>query len=306
MVLSNGPTTELTNGGGFDWTGRSASTQNGFGVVAVTQDYGKTIGWTIKDGRDFSREFSTDSSALVLNETAVRVMGLKHPVGSTIKYLGTSYKNNNFHVIGVIQDIVMESPFSSVPPTVYTMDTAATNSLWMTLRLNPSMSETKAASLIGPVFRKYNPGSPFDYLVNDKQYALNFVLEDRISILTSIFAGFAILISCLGLFGLASFTAEQRTREIGIRKVLGAPVLHLWGLLSKEFLLLVSLSFLIAIPLSYYFMHNWLQHYEYRIAISAWIFLVTMAGALLITLATVSVQSVRASLANPVKSLRTE
>jgi len=144
------------------------------------------------------------------------------------------------------------------------------------------------------------------YWFNEETYATNFTLENRIGVLTRIFAAFAIFISCLGLFGLASFMAEQRTREIGVRKVLGASVLDLWGLLSKEFLLLVALAILIALPLSYFYMAHWLQRYDYRTPISAWIFLGTVCMALFITIATVSFQSIRASLANPVRSLRTE
>ena len=150
------------------------------------------------------------------------------------------------------------------------------------------------------------PDAPFSYTVDSDEFAKNFALEQRIGTLALIFSGFAIFISCLGLFGLASFTAEQRTREIGVRKVLGASLLNLWSLLSKEFLLLVLISFCIAVPAGYLFMHNGLQRYDYRTVISVWIFIATMGIALLITLATVSFQSIKASLASPIKSLRTE
>jgi putative ABC transport system permease protein len=186
------------------------------------------------------------------------------------------------------------------------MDTSDVSINVITLKINPAMSTAKALPLIAAVFKKYNPGSPFDYTFNDEGYARKFDTEQRIGSLATFFAAFAIFISCLGLFGLASFMAEQRTREIGVRKVLGASVLHLWGLLSKDFLLLVSLSFLVAIPVSWWLMHNWLQQYDYRTPISVWIFVLTAAAALLITLITVSFQSIRASMANPVKSLRTE
>jgi putative ABC transport system permease protein len=238
--------------------------------------------------------------AIILDEATVKVMGLRHPVGTTVR---GGFRN--FHVIGVIRDMVMESPFQSVTPTVFWMGNEKDLGL-ITTKLNPAMPVVKALAMIGPVFKAYNPGSPFTYWFNEETYATNFTLENRIGILTRIFAAFAIFISCLGLFGLASFMAEQRTREIGVRKVLGASILHLWGLLSKEFLLLVALSILIALPLSYFYMAHWLQRYDYRTSISAWIFLGTVSMALFITLATVSFQSIRASMANPVKSLRTE
>ena len=307
MALSGSPTTQLWNNqSGFDWPGKDPNFKPSFGVVPVTQDFGHTVKWEFTEGRDFSRDFASDSSGMVLNEEAVKYMGLKHPVGANVKYLFTSYHNNNFRVIGVIRNMVVESPFEPVRPMIFLMDSAATSISVMNIRLNPAVSTEKALALIAPVFKRYNPGSTFEYTFNDEEYSKKFVLERRISTLTTIFALFAIFISCLGLFGLASFMAEQRTKEIGLRKVLGASVFHLWALLSKEFLILVCLSFSLACPVSYYVMHNWLQQYNYHIGIPAWIFLFTMGIALLITMLTVSTQSIRASLANPVKSLRTE
>ena len=160
--------------------------------------------------------------------------------------------------------------------------------------------------MIGSIFKKYNPGVPFGYTFNDDTYAQKFAFEDRIGKLAGFFTIFAIFISCLGLFGLASFMAEQRVKEIGVRKVLGASVVKLWGLLSRDFLLLVGLSFFIAAPLAWHFMNSWLRHYPYRVTISVWVFAGTMAAAMLITLATVSYQGIRAAMANPVKSLRSE
>ncbi len=172
--------------------------------------------------------------------------------------------------------------------------------------MNPEISATIALSKIETIFKKYNPSQPFDYNFVDEEYAKKFDNEERISKLATFFAILAIFISCLGLFGLASFVAEQRTKEIGIRKVLGATVFNLWQLLSKDFVVLVLLAFLIATPLSYYFMNNWIQNYAYHTDISWWIFALTGLGALLITLLTVSFQSIKSALMNPVKSLRTE
>jgi ABC-type antimicrobial peptide transport system permease subunit len=163
-----------------------------------------------------------------------------------------------------------------------------------------------ALAKIETVFKKYNPEQPFIYKFNDEEYAKKFGDEERIGKLAGFFAALAIFISCLGLFGMASFMAEQRVKEIGVRKVLGASVFNLWGLLSKDFVSMVLISFLIATPVAYYFMHNWLQNYQYRTNLSWWIFAVTGVGAVLITLLTVSFQSIKAAIANPVKSLRTE
>jgi ABC-type antimicrobial peptide transport system permease subunit len=164
----------------------------------------------------------------------------------------------------------------------------------------------KALAAIEPIFRKYDAGSPFDYKFVDQEYARKFANERRIGSLATVFAVLAIFISCLGLFGLANFSAERRGREIGVRKVLGASVFSIWRLLSREFFLLVTISCCIAGPISYYFMHEWLKHYTYRTDISWYIFAVTIAGALLITLLTVSIQALKAAVMKPAERLRTE
>ena len=308
VALSSSPTTEVyANQSGFDWTGKDPGLNPTFAVIAVTHDFGRTVGWQFKEGRDFSRDYATDSSGMVLNEAAVKYMGLKEPVvGQVVKYLYSARKDQNFRVLGVIRDMVMQNPFEPVKQSIFMMDSTAVGMNVITVRINPNKATARALPVIASVFRRYNPGAPFDYTFNDADYAKKFDFETRIGSLATFFAAFAIFISCLGLFGLASFMAEQRTKEIGVRKVLGASVLHLWAMLSKDFLVLVSLSFSVAIPVSWYVMHNWLQQYDYRATISVWIFVVTALTALLITLVTVSFQSIRASLANPVRSLRTE
>jgi putative ABC transport system permease protein len=307
VAMSGSPTTNIwSNQSGFDWPGKDPNMEPTFALIPVTHDFGETIGWQFVAGRNFSRDFASDSSGIILNESAVTYMGLKHPVGTNMKYLYTSYHDNNFRIIGVVKDMVMNSPFTPTKPTIFTMDSAAQSLNVITVKINPAMSTAKAMPVIGAVFKKYNPGSAFDYSFNDEDYARKFNLEERIGRLAAFFTAFAIFISCLGLFGLSSFMAEQRTKEIGVRKVLGASMGHLWGLLSKEFLLLVCVSFFIAIPASWYVMHNWLLQYYYRTPVSIWIFVVTMGLALLITLVTVSFQSIRAAMANPAKSLRTE
>ncbi|QHV94471.1 ABC transporter permease [Spirosoma endbachense] len=300
MSTSSAPTTDLNSqNSGFDWVGKDPNFKDNFGTIAVTHDFGKTVGWQFVQGRDFSRQFPSDSSGMVLNETAVRYMGVKDPVGKQIKWNGKPYR-----VVGVIKDMLMASPFEPVFQTVYMLDYGWASVI--NIKLNLSRSTSESLAKIEAVFRKFNPGSPFDYRFIDQQYALKFAAEERIGKLASVFAILAIFISSLGLFGLASFVAEQRTKEIGVRKVLGASVLNVWSLLSKDFVLLVIISFGIATPIAYYFLHSWLQKYEYRTEMSWWIFAISGLGALAITLLTVSYQSIKAALINPVKSLRSE
>jgi len=284
---------------GFDWPGKNPDINPGFSVSWVTPDFGKTVGWQFVDGRDFSRDFSTDSNAMIVNEAAARYMQLKNPLSETIKF-----DDDNFQVVGIIKDVVMESPFAQAVPTIFMMDYE--NVGVITIKANPAISMSESLSRIETIFKKYDPASPFDYSFVDADYAKKFAVESRIGTLTTFFAVFAIFISCLGIFGLASFMAEQRIKEIGIRKVLGATVLNLWSLLSKDFIALVLISVLIATPISWYFMHNWLQAYEYRTGISIWAFIATTFGSIAITLVTVSFQAVKAAIANPVDSLRDE
>ncbi len=300
MAESSSPSTNVwSNQIGFEWKGKDPSSVPLFGIVAVTHDFGKTIGWEIKEGRDYSREFTTDSTSLILNEAAVKLTGLKNPVGETIKWNGDDHK-----VTGIVKDMVMESPYTPVKPTIFFLDYGWANVI--TIRIKPSMPVRDAIAKITPVFKKIDPGSPFEYKFTDEEYAQKFSDEERIGNLATVFAILAIFISCLGLFGLASFVAEQRTKEIGVRKVLGASVLNLWRMMSKDFVVLVVISCFIAIPIAWYFLNNWLEKYEYRTNISWWVFVLAAGGALAITILTVSFQAIRAALANPVKSLRTE
>jgi ABC-type antimicrobial peptide transport system permease subunit len=200
--------------------------------------------------------------------------------------------------------MLMESPFYPVRKSIYMIETGRGNVL--NVRINPNVRVQEALSEIEHVFKKYSPEVPFEYSFVDQDYARKFSEEESIGTLAFIFAALAVFISCLGIFGLASFVAEQRTKEIGIRKVLGASVTSVWRMLSKEFVLLVVLACALAVPISWYFLDGWLQQYDYKTKLSWWIFAITGAGALAITLMTVSFQSVKAALANPVKSLRSE
>lgn len=300
MAESSSPTTAVyANQIGFNWQGKNPNTIPAFGTIWVTTDFGKTIGWKIKEGRDFSKNYGTDSLAMILNEAAVKQVGMKQNiVGRTIQF-----NDKNYHVIGVIKDMIMESPYKPVTPTIF-MSYSEVSVVTVAIKQDVPVSD--ALSKIATVFKKYDPDAPFDYTFNDEDYAKKFVDEQRIGNLATFFTILAIFISCLGLFGLASFVAEQRKKEIGVRKVLGASVFNLWQMLSKEFALLVIISCFIAIPLAWYYLNNWLQQYDYRTKISFWIFIFSGLGALVITLITVSFQAIKAALANPVKSLRTE
>jgi len=300
IAESGSPTTgDYSSNSGFDWRGKDPTLAVEFPNIDVSYDYGKTVGWQFTDGRDFSSAFLSDSLAFVLNETAAKFMGLKHPVGETVKWDGQP-----FHVIGVIKDMVSESPYAPVRPTLYHMLNGGGD--FVIAKMNPKISAHEALNKIQKTFRTYNPAQPFEYQFADDEYAKKFGNEERIGKLASAFACLAVFISCLGLFGMASFMAEQRTKEIGVRKVLGATVFNLWRLLSKDFVVLVVISLLIAVPVAYYFMHGWLLNYNYHAQLSWWIFASTAAGAIVITLLTVSYQSIKAALMNPVRSLKSE
>jgi putative ABC transport system permease protein len=300
MSESSSPITSIwAINNGYDWRGKGPAIQGNFAAVSVTHDFGTTIGWEFKDGRDFSRDFAMDSSGIILNETAVKFMGLKKPIGEIVKI-----NDKSFHVIGVVKDLVMQSPYSPVFRTSFVLD--YNDVAVINLKINPAISSREALAKLEVVFKKHNPSAPFEYKFVDDEYAKKFSDEERIGKLATFFAILAIFISCLGLFGLASFVAEQRTKEIGIRKVLGASVTNLWGLLSKDFVLLVIISCLISSPIAYYFMNEWVQKYEYHTNISWWVFVASGVGALTITLLTVSFQAIKAALMNPVKSLKTE
>jgi len=299
IAESGSPITSIwSDQSGFSWQGMAPGLQPDFGVVRVSPDFGKTIGWQIKEGRDFSKEFLSDSLGLIVNEAAVKFMSMKDPVGQTIKWGG------NYKIIGVVKDMVMTSPYEPVMPTVFSQlkgEGDVTN-----VRLNPRMGTSEALGKVEAVFKQYDPGSPFTYEFTDTTYAKKFADEERTGKLAGFFTFLAIFISCMGLFGMASFMAEQRTKEIGVRKVLGASVANLWGLMSKEFVVLVFISLVIATPIAHHFMSGWLLRYKYHADLSWWIFVATAVSAILITLLTVSYQSIKAAMANPVKSLRSE
>lgn len=300
MAESGSPVTAVWNtNGGFKWEGKDPNLAVDFPNNPVSPEYGKVIGWQIIEGRDFSRAYGTDTAAFILNESAVKFIGLKNPVGKTI-----IWNDDPYIVIGVCKDMLAESPYMPVRAAMYHCRYDAQNVTL--LKVNPKLAANEAISKIETAYRKYDPANAYEFQFVDEEFNKKFGYEERIGKLASIFAVLAVLISCLGLFGLASFVAEQRTKEIGIRKVVGASVFNVWKLLSTDFILLVIIASVIAAPIAWYGMHNWLQQYDYKVSISWWIFALAIAGALIITLLTVSFQAIKAALANPVKSLRTE
>ena len=281
------------------WKGKDPNQAVDFPNTGVTYGYGKTVGWKFLEGRDFSKSFGTDTAAFILNESAAKFIGLKNIVGQTI-----TWDKHPFHVIGIVKDMIVESPYQKVRPQLFHIEYDPGAFAFM--KLNPRASASASLEKIKKIFAAYSPVEPFNFQFVDEEYAKKFGNEERIGKLAGFFATLAIFISCLGLFGMASFMAEQRIKEIGVRKVLGASVVNLWGLLSKDFLGLVIVSLIVAVPLSFYFMNGWLSKYNYHSPLSWWIFASACAGALIITIMTVSYQAISAAMANPVKSLKTE
>jgi len=302
VSASSSPTTGIwSSADNLNWKGKDPNRQEMFGTILIDPDYANVVEWKMKEGRNFSKELKTDSSSFIFNEAAIRQMNLKNPVGEIVQWHG-----RNWTIIGVVKDMVMTSPFDPITPAVFLMDDKERSFNVINIKINPVMPVSEALSKIETVFKKFASDTPFNYKFADEEYALKFAEEERTGKLATVFAALAIFISCLGLFGMASFVAEQRTKEIGIRKVLGASVANLCGMLSKEFIVLVTISCFIAIPIAYYLSLEWLQNYAYRTKVSVWIFVATAIGSLLITLLTVSFQAIKAAIANPVKSLRIE
>ncbi len=300
MTEAGSPTTSTWGStSGFSWKGKDPNQSIDFLNVSTSYDYGKTVGWRIKEGRDFSKDFATDTAAVILNEAAVNFMGLKNPVGETV-----TWWDRPLTIVGVIDNMVMNSPYDEPKPTIFNL---ATDEQAITLaKINPSFNAKDALAKIETVYKKFEKDQPFEFNFADEEYAKKFTSEVRVSKLAGFFAILAIVISCLGLFGLASFVAAQRIKEIGVRKVLGASVFSVWNLLSRDFVVLVLISFCIAVPVAWYAMNTWLQGYNYRISIGWEIFAVAGLLAIVIALVTVSFQAIKAAIANPVKSLRTE
>ena len=299
VTRTSSPVTEIWNyTPAPNWKGKPQNTDLIMTAMRSDIDFGNTVGTSMVQGRDFMNT-PGDSSVMLLNKAAVDIMQLKNPIGMDMQY-----GNRNFTVVGVTDNIVMTSPYAPVMPMMVLLDRKG--SAFFLIRLKDGVKPQQALSNIENIFKKYNPQYPFDYSFVDQQFNQKFVTEDLIGKLTNLFAGLAIFICCLGLSGLTAFTIEKRFKEIGIRKVLGASIRQLLFLISKEFLYLVLLAAIISIPVTWWLLHNWLQNYDYRVAISVWLFAGSCAGVLLLTMVIVWLNSLRAALANPVHSLRSE
>ncbi|MBD0332662.1 MAG: ABC transporter permease, partial [Chitinophagaceae bacterium] len=283
----------------FTWEGKDPSKQ-----VLITQDwispeYISTMDLSLKEGRDFYPDPKQDSLSLIINETLAKIIGKKDIVGSILTRDSIKYT-----IIGVVKDFVFGDMYAKSDPVVFLCYPEYFG--YMYVRLKPQHSTEQAIAKIEKIIKANNPGYPFDYIFVDDEFDRLFKSENMIGKLSRIFAILSIFISCLGLFGLAAYTAERRTKEIGIRKVLGASVSRITTLLTKDFLKLVVVSFVIAFPLAWWAMNDWLQDFAYRININWIVFVIAGLCALLIALLTISFQAVRAALTNPVKNLRTE
>ncbi len=301
VTRTGSPITQIQwRSGPPDWDGKPKDAMIIFSCMSTDVGLAKTMGIKFESGSDFSG-LPIDSSSVILNKTAVDVMKLKNPVGTELRYGGADRK---FHVIGVTENVVMSTPFTPVDPMMIFFDN--NNSSDLSMRVKEGITPKKAIAAMEKIFTKYNPAYPFEYKFIDQEFGKKFLAEELISKITNIFSGLAIFICCIGLAGLASFTIEKRFREIGIRKVLGATVQQVLILISKQFLKLVAIAFIFAVPVTWYLMDNWLQKYDFRISISIWLFAAVGFLILLLTLLVVSLNTLRAAMSNPVSSLRAE
>jgi hypothetical protein len=297
--MTETPTNLGSNTGGVDWDGKDPSVRPQFTQASVGYDFVKTMKIEIIQGRDFSKDYGTDSVGYLINESALQKIGYKDPIGKRLTFWGTKGT-----IVGVIKDFHFQSMRKRIEPLILRLKDRED---WGTALIKTEAGKTKnALAGLELLCKELNPKFPFTYYFADEEFNKIYKSEQVIDKLSNYFAFLAIFISCLGLLGLAMFTAEQRTKEIGIRKVLGASVSGLFALLSKEFLQLVTIALLIASPLAWWAMNKWLQDYNYRTDISWWVFVAAGLLALMIALITVSFQAMKAALMNPVKSLRAE
>lgn len=299
VTRSSSPITQVWwKSGAPDWNGKPADMDLIISGIRTDVDFTKTMGIKVLQGQDFTG-MPADSSAVLLNHAAVEAMDLKNPIGMEMRF-----GDEKYHVTGVIENVVMESPYQPVDPMLTFYNPNATGVI--SLRLSEGVQPQQALPFIESVFKKYNPAYPFEYQFADDEFGTKFLTEELINKITNVFAGLAIFICCIGLAGLASFMVEKRFKEIGIRKVLGATVEQVMLLMSRQFLKLVLISFVVATPLTWWLMHNWLENYTFHIEISFWVFVIVGLLILCMALAVVCLNAVRAATANPVDSLRDE
>ena len=294
------------NTDGLIWEGKPSNSKVLVSNRGVSPGFMNTYGLKILEGRDFIITDSTTSKKqnILITQSLEKLMGKGSALGKTLRWDGDT-SGTVLNIVGVVNDFVYGDMYSK-PDPVFFYCPEYKNTSEMYVRLKPTANVETALKKIEAIIKKDNPSYPFTYQFADDQFNKMFLNEALVGKLSRVFAGLAIFISCLGLFGLAAYTAERRTKEIGVRKVLGASVAGITTLLSKDFIKLVAISCIVAFPVAGWMMNNWLQNYKYRIGISWWIFLAAGSSAILIALVTISLQSVKAAIANPVKSLRTE
>ena len=297
--MRNSPTVIEHHTGSIEWTGKDPNLSVSFADAVVGYDFVKTLNLKIKEGRDFSRDFRADSASYILNETAANKIGYKNPVGQSV-----NWGNRKGTIIGVLKDFHFNSIHQSIEPLIVRLDE---NWGWGTILVRTEAGKTKEAIAgLETLYKKMNSKFPFTYQFSDQEYTNLYRSEEVVSKLANIFAFLAISISCLGLFGLATFTAAQRTKEIGVRKVLGASIPDIAAMLSANFLKPIIIALLIAFPIAWYAMNSWLEGFAYKVDLEWWVFAIAGIATLFIALLTVSYQSVKASFSNPVTSLRSE
>ena len=302
VTKSMSPITEQwSNGWGFSWQGSTPENDKlTFIKFSADADFLKVMGTKLVAGRDIDiHRFPGDSSAILLNETAVKRMGLDDPLGQIV-----SRGDGKFTIVGVINDFIIESPYDPIKPLM-----VMGPSSWFSvlhIRLNPDQPVSQSLASVQGVFEEFNPNFPFEYHFVDEAYAKKFDDTRRTARLSMLFTILTIVISCLGLFGLSAYMAANRIKEIGVRKVLGASVGSISMLLSKDFMKLVGIAFLLSVPVAWYVMDQWLDNYQYSVGIEWWVFVVTGIVTMLIALFTVSFQSIKAALMNPARTLKSE
>jgi putative ABC transport system permease protein len=299
VTRSNSAITQINSNNFLGWPGKPEDLRVIFATISAEYDYTKTLGIKILQGRDFSEDFKSDTSAIIINKAGLDLMNLKDPIGTQLDLWGGKRE-----LIGVVDNVLMGSPYRPVGPMFIILNPGWINAI--TVRLEKTNDLPASLKKVEEIFKKYNPAYPFEYDFADVEFAKKFTTIDMTSRLATLFASLAIIITGLGLFGLAAFTAEQRTKEIGIRKVLGASVPGLVTLMSKDFSKLVIASFLLSAPLAWWLLSSYLERYPYRIEISWWVFPLTGVISLAFALIIVSTQALRAAQANPVNSLRNE
>lgn len=300
VTKSNSPITDIYSNNFVDWPGKPADTKIIFSTIATEYDYTKTMGIKILEGRDFSEEFSSDTASVLINKAAAEVMGQKDIIGTKVTFWG----ERTGTVVGVTDNVLMGSPHGNINPMLVVFQPDWVSAV--SIRLEKTADTQGALKKVGDIFKKYDPSHPFTYSFTDQQFERKFATITLINRIANLFAFLAILITGLGLLGLAAFTAEQRTKEIGIRKILGASITSLVTMIAREFSWLIVVAFIIAAPVSWWSFKKFLEQYTYRIDFPWWVIAVTGGITLLFGLTIVSYQALKAALANPVNSLRNE